>query len=73
MNAWLTPADIPAENLRRVLLIPNSPEWIGVINGILLELSDPENWEQFGSVSIDDTVAKWAEIMDAFFVGEECP
>lgn len=73
MNAWLTPATIPAADLRRVLLIPDSPEWIGVINGLLLDLSNPENWEDSGGVSPEDTAAKWEEIMYTFFNGEECP
>lgn len=51
-NGWLTPDSIPAERLCRVLRIPLEFEYIiPAVMGALYDLTLPENWEQFGTVT----------------------
>lgn len=73
MSRWLTPDAIPASNTRRVLLLPDSPEWRAAFRGALAALSDAANWEQFGTLTPDETADVWAEIFRLFDEGEECP
>jgi hypothetical protein len=73
MGRWLTPNSIPASNTRRVLLLPDSPEWRAAFRGALLMLSDAANWEQFGTLTAEETADKWLEVFETFEEGEICP
>jgi len=66
---WLTPPEIPEDGVCRPLFIPLSPEWLAFFGGALTELTQKYNWEAFGAVSIEDTVAKMQEIVDAWYEG----
>lgn len=70
---WLTPDTMPASSLRLVLLIPDSAEWIAVVTGLLLDLTFPELWEQYGSLTPEETADKWQETLESWFIREECP
>jgi microcystin-dependent protein len=56
-RAWLTPETIPGTSTCRVLHIPDDEFIIAAVNGALLLLIDPENWEQFGAVTPDEIAA----------------
>lgn len=72
IRAWLTPDILTAEDsLCRQLAIPNDPVLIAAVNGALNLLCEPENWEQFGTM----TPAAAAEHMNevyAAYIDSEC-
>lgn len=47
---FITPAELPPTSYCRRLLIPNTPEWHGIISGLLLDLIYPSNWVSDGGV-----------------------
>lgn len=57
MRAYLTPPTLPAVYACRRLLIPDDTEFIGAVNGALLELAEVSNWEQFGAVTPEEAAA----------------
>lgn len=60
---WITPDEIPAETICRVLFIPNELEIVASVNGALCELIYARNWEQVGAV----TPAEMSEAMQTMF------
>jgi len=52
--SWLTPNDIPSAVLYRRIAIPFDLDIMDAVNGALSELSKPENWELFGTVTPDE-------------------
>jgi len=68
---YLTPQDIPEDDDCRPLFIPASSEWLAFFGGALTELSKTWNWEAFGAVSVEDTVAKMEEIIASWYT-ETC-
>jgi hypothetical protein len=55
-RGYLTPDEIPASLTRRWICFPNDPYILAAINGALLELTFPYNWELFGSITPDEIV-----------------
>lgn len=49
--AYLTPDSIPGNTTCRVLLIPDSTDWLAIVTGAIQELSFTYNWEQFGTAT----------------------
>jgi len=68
---YLTPDAIPEDDVCRPLSIPASTDWLAFFGGALTELTKKYNWQQFGAVSVDDTVAKMQEIIDNWYT-EPC-
>ena len=66
-----TPETLPAANLRRVLLIPNDPVFVGAFTGALLDLCEPGRWEQYGAVSPEDAAAAALAVLLAAFETDE--
>ena len=59
-DKWLTP-DAPGSGyICRTLRIPNGEEFLAVVNGALLDLSYPWNWEKFGGLFSDETADLFA-------------
>lgn len=54
-DKYLTPAAPAAGFVCRTLRIPNGEEFLAAVNGALLELTYPWNWEQFGALTPDET------------------
>lgn len=71
---YLTPDEIPEDDDCRPLFIPASTDWLAFFGGALTELTKPYNWQQFGSVTVAETVAKMQEIIDAWYTDgcEDC-
>lgn len=63
-NAWITPPTIPVTDyVCRRLIIPNDPVLVAAVNGALLLLIDPANWEQIsGTVPAEDAAAAMQEM-----------
>lgn len=65
-NAWLTPDAPGAGFICRPLFIPNGLDWLSIVTGALNELIYDYNFEEYGTESIDDTVAAFRTMFDHF-------
>lgn len=63
---WLTPDSTPVEVVCRTLFIPNSEAWLAIVTGAILELSQPYNWEQFGTLTPDECATRMSIMLDEF-------
>lgn len=68
---FLTPNDAPTTYICRRIFIPDSQEWLALVNGALSELIKEENWEQFGFVTPAQAVAI-AQDMVLDFLESDC-
>jgi len=66
---YLTPDEIPEETDCRSLLIPASSDWLAIVSGALTELVKTYNWEQRGSVTVDEAVAAMQTMIDTYYSG----
>jgi len=66
---YLTPDSIPEETDCRSLLIPASTDWLAIVSGALTELTKTWNWQQFGSVTVDEAVDAMQAMIDAYYLG----
>lgn len=53
---WLTPDDSPVTTRAILLIVPESEAFEAMIRGALLPLLDPDNFEQFGTLTPQETV-----------------
>jgi len=65
-NRWLTPDPPAADFICRRLLIPNGEDWLAIVTGALNELIYDYNFEQYGSVTPEDTAAAFRVMFDHF-------
>jgi microcystin-dependent protein len=65
---WLTGGKLPASGdvFCRQLRIPNDLAFIQAVNGALMDLTQPENWEQFGIVTPEEAAAAMFEMYLAY-------
>jgi len=68
---YLTPQDLPEGDDCRPLSIPASTEWLALFGGALTELTKKYNWQDSGGLTVDETVEKMTEIIDAWYT-ESC-
>lgn len=64
---WLTPDSIPEDDDCRPLSIPADSAWLALVSGALTELTLPYNWQKFGTLTVDETVAKMQSIIDTYY------
>lgn len=64
---YLTPQELPETDDCRSLSIPADTEWLAFFGGVLTELTKAYNWEYSGGLTVDETVAKMQEIVDAYY------
>lgn len=63
---YLTPNSLPADTICRILFIPNNQEFIANITGAIEELTFPENWTPFGTLTPDQSAAALVPMFDKF-------
>ncbi len=70
-NRFLTPDQTPAGTITLAFVVPDDPEFRAWLTGQIAELTNPENWEQYGALTPEET----AEIYEAVLVSwlEEQP
>jgi microcystin-dependent protein len=61
--AWITPPSLPSAVICRRLIIPNDPFFVAAVNGALLPLIDPQNWEQVNAPITPEEAAAAAAVM----------
>lgn len=66
MGRWLTPDTIPTQNTCRALSIPDDPEWLAIVAGALYLLTQQDNWEQSGTGSVANCMARMTELFDEY-------
>jgi len=66
---WLTPETLPEGTDCRPLLIPASSEWLAIVSGALTELTQKWNWEQFGSVTVNEAIEAMQSMIDNYYGG----
>lgn len=65
-NRWLTPNTAPANVASRCLFIPDSVDWIALVAGALIPLTFPNNFEQFGTATPEETANVFLTMFDDF-------
>ena len=64
---YLTPDEIPEDDICRPLTIPSSTAWLAIVSGALRELTQPYNWEQLGAVTVDEAVERMQQMVDEYY------
>lgn len=64
---YLTPDEIPEDDACRPLFIPDSTAWLAIVSGALTELTQPYNWEEFGTLTVEQCVERMQEMIDAYY------
>lgn len=60
---YLTP-DAPVEGrFCRQLSIPDTPEWVGLVDGLLSTFAEPETWRKFGDLTPEQTAEAFLAIL----------
>jgi len=73
-RGWLTPDTLPSDVVCRTLKIPDDLYLLVAVSGALLDLTYPDNWEQFGDQTPEDTAAAMYAMLRDFWVsqGNDC-
>ena len=73
-RAWLTPdsADALADLVCKRVFVPDSQPFRESVNGALLELTYAWNWEQFGSMTPEETADAMRDIYDEYMLNGDC-
>jgi len=64
---WLTPDSIPEDDTCRPLFIPADAIWLALVSGALTELTKPYNWQQFGSLTVQETVDEMQNVINSYY------
>lgn len=70
---WITGDTLPSDSfVCRRLRIPNDDIFLANVNGALWSLCETWNWEQVGTVTVEDAVAAAIAMYDEYSRGEAC-
>lgn len=64
---YLTPEELPEDDLCRPLSIPHSSEWLAIVSGALTELTKSYNWQQEGAVTVAEAVERMQLMVDSYY------
>ena len=68
MRRWLTPDNLPASRtVERAFFLPADPVILALVGGALTELINPDNWEQYGTATPEDTAEYFQAIIEEFY------
>ena len=69
-----TPSELPAQRVCKSINVPNSRDWLGIFDDILLQGASIYSWEQLpdGAVTREEAAAFWQGIVDAFWDEPAC-
>lgn len=70
---YLTPETLPSGTICRTVLIPDHIDWITLVNGALSRLIYAENFEQFGSITPEETAERFQQMFFEFRDSECAP
>ena len=64
---WLTPdTPIPVSSLCRRIRIPDGVDWLAIVSGALLSLTNEYNWEQFGTLTPAQVASVFSSVYQDF-------
>jgi len=66
---YLTPDELPETYDCRSLAIPASSDWLALVTGALTELTKTWNWEQHGTLTVDQCVTAMETMIAAYYAG----
>lgn len=69
---YLTPENIPGDDICRPLFIPASPDWLAIVSGALTELVKVWNWEQQGTITVQQAVDRMQQMIDTYYAEDCC-
>lgn len=69
---YLTPDSIPVGRFCRTLRVPNDPQWVGLVDGLLTTLTKPEAWREHGAMTPEETAEAWLAMMIDSWQYAEC-
>jgi len=73
-RAWLTPDDLPATTVCKMIELPAGLEYEAAFRGALLQLCEAGNWELHGELTPDEVAAIFADVViPSFAAWEDCP
>lgn len=72
MRAWLTPENAPTSPVCWRVFSPGGEEFEAILRGALAPLSDPENYEQYGAVTPEETAQAFLEATAITYGWERC-
>lgn len=64
---YLTPDEIPEGDVCRPLFIPDSTDWLAIVSGALTELTKSWNWEQFGTVTVEEATERMGALVAQYY------
>lgn len=70
---YLTPDSLPSDTVCRTVLIPDDIEWLAIVNGALSRLIHASNFEQFGSITPEETAERFQQMFFEFRDSECAP
>jgi microcystin-dependent protein len=65
-RGWLTPDSIPTGQTCRVLFLPDDEAFIAIVTGALNNLVEPWNFDQYGTLTPQQTADAFVEMFDKF-------
>lgn len=69
---YLTPDAPPEGRFCRQLSIPDTPEWVGLVDGLLSTFAEPETWRQFGDLTPEATAEAFLAILLESWALDSC-
>jgi len=67
---WLTPDTAPADTICRVLIIPADFDWLAIVSGAIVELTNPANFQAEGTATPQDCADVFSAMFDGFSLNE---
>lgn len=68
MKRWLTPENSPGDlTVMRAISLPADEQWLALVGGALSELANPDNYEQYGSVTPDECSEFFMLVLSEFY------
>jgi len=70
MRAWLTPESAPTATLSRRIFIPDSEQWLAIVQGAILPLIYAYNWENVDGITPEAAAERALEMYLQFTEGQ---
>lgn len=67
---YLTPNEVPDSAVCRALFIPNNAQFLAIVRGAIQSLTEPENWDLFGTLTQEQAAAACVDMFDRFSMQE---
>lgn len=67
---YVTPTELPLGFVCRPLRIPNSPQWLAIVSGAILELTKTHNFEQINGLSPDEVTVVFQDMFNEYIFSD---